>query len=220
MATARKKPAAALLGGQVVTNPGHADLSAHGVTDVVDKLAAPDFSGVAVPPSVEALELLRTMANQLRELLTTAAEAQEAADVANAALSKYQMFTMPEAMEQAGLTEFKLDDGAKLAVKPDLKVGISEANRAAAHAWLRAHGHGSVIKTILEIDVRTLSEIKLEALEKKIVAAGVDPEHKESVHNATLKSLVKEILEAGTTLPPAFSVHQFKKAELKEPKAK
>jgi hypothetical protein len=55
-------------------------------------------------------------------------------------------------------------------------------------------------------------------LKSAIMMHEVIPESLESVHAATLKSLVKELLEKGTTLPPSISVFEFKKAELKEPK--
>ena len=49
---------------------------------------------------------------------------------------------------------------------------------------------------------------------------GLEPEVQESIHAATLKSLVGEMLANGVAVPASISVHQFKKATVKEPKAK
>jgi hypothetical protein len=214
MATRKARPAAALLGGQVVTDPGN-----HYTAPATDQTA--DFSGVITAPNESALDMLRTMATTLREKMREAQRTAEAAEVAAADLTSFQMVALPEAMLLAGVTDFTLSDGSKLSVKEDVKAAITIANREEAHQWLRDHGHGSVIKIFWEIDLRSFTMDQLPAIEEVLrVNLGLEPEAKESVHNATLKSLVKEILEAGTTLPPVFSVHQFKKAELKEPKAK
>ena len=113
-------------------------------------------------------------------------------------------------------------DGCELLVKDDVQTSITVANRPTGYAWLRDNGHGAIIKVDLVVDARALSDTDRQGLRDLIEESefGVAVEDKESVHAATLKSLVKELLEKGTTLPPAISVHQFKKAELKEPKVK
>jgi hypothetical protein len=127
---------------------------------------------------------------------------------------------LPEAMELAGVANYTLSDGTTLMVRPDLKANITIENRPYAHDWLRLHGHGGVIKEAINVDVRTLTEEQRTWLRSAIMEFGVTPESIESIHAATLKSLVKELLEEGTALPPSINVFQFKKAELKEQKAR
>lgn len=179
--------------------------------------AVPDFSSVdAGPPREDHLQMLVTMAATLREKLQDVADAQAELDRLTADLNKFQLFTLPEAMELAGVASYELSDGAKLSVKPDVKASISIENRFYAHEWLREHGHGGVIKEAFNVDVRTLSQEQRDWLRSAITEFGVTPESIESIHASTLKSLVKELLEKGTALPPSISVFQFKKAELKE----
>lgn len=190
----------------------------------------PDFSGVDTPaPQEDHLQMLVTMAQTLRELTNEVADAEQALKQAQERLNKFQLVALPEAMELAGVGEYMMAGpqaqalglaGVKLVVKDDVKASISEENRPYAHAWLREHGHGGVVKAGFKVDLRALDDDDREELRKAIDAHGAVAEDVESVHPATLKSLVKELLEKGTTLPPSISVFQFKKAELKEPKGR
>lgn len=196
--------------GKPMADSGMEDLPPYG--------AAPDFSGEVARSTVNPLALLEPMRDKLRHLIQEAEETAQVAAQAADDLMAYQIVELPEAMQLAGVTELKFSDGAVLKVKPDVKASITEANRPDAHEWLRDHNHGAVIKTFFEVDLRALDDETREALSEHITGLGVEPITKESIHNATLKSLVKELLEKGTTLPASISVHEFKKAELKEPK--
>lgn len=191
---------------------------------------APDFSGVAnTAPREDHLQMLVEMVATLRELEAEVAAAEVALAAKTKRLNDFQLVALPEAMELAGVGEYVLAGpqaqalglaGVKLVVKDDLKASISEANRALAHKWLREHGHGGVVKAGWKIDLRAVDESTIDLLKGAMRVHDIVPEDVESVHPATLKSLVKELLEKGTTLPPSISVFQFKKAELKEPKAR
>lgn len=181
--------------------------------------AQPDFSGVELPATrQDHLQMLQTMADTLREKLNAVADAQAELERLTADLNHFQLIVVPEAMELAGVADFGLIDGTRLQVKDDVKASISIENRPYAHDWLREHGHGAVIKEAMLVDLRALDERTRSQLRIAVEDFGGQPEAVESVHPSTLKSLVKELLEKGTTLPPSFSVFQFKKAELKEPK--
>jgi hypothetical protein len=182
-------------------------------------MADPDFSGINNDtPTEDHLQMLVRMASTLREKLQEVADAQAELDRCTADLNRYQLTVLPEAMELAGVADYTLSDGTKLVVRDDVKASITEANRPFAHKWLRDNGHGGVIKEAYVVDVRTLTEEQREALYAQIMSYDVTAEDVESVHAATLKALVKELLEKGTALPPSFSIFQFKKAELKTAK--
>lgn len=123
---------------------------------------------------------------------------------------------IPEAMAQVGLKEMKLDDGAVLRVRDDVNVYIRKDDVGSAYAWLRDNGLGSIIKSSLEVDLRAIEEP--DALVESLEQRGVECNIKENVHAATLKASIKAMLERGVTPPAAISVHQFKKADIKEPK--
>lgn len=178
---------------------------------------APDFSGVdSGPPREDHLQMLVSMADKLREKLNAVADAQAELDRLTADLNQFQLGVLPEAMELAGVADYTLSDGTRLLVRPDVKASISIENRPFAHEWLRTNGHGGVIKEAFMCDLRPLTPEQREKLRREIMSFEITPESIESVHASTLKSLVKELLEEGTALPPSISVFQFKKAELKE----
>jgi hypothetical protein len=182
--------------------------------------AAPDFSGVeAEPPREDHLQMLGSMAAKLREKINAVADAQAKLDLLTADLNRYQLGVLPEAMELAGVADYTLTDGTRLVMRPDVKASITIDNKPFAHDWLRETGNGGVIKESFVVDLRTLNSAQRTQLYHSIAATyEVLPESIESIHAATLKSLVKELLEKGIALPPSISVFQFKKAELKENK--
>jgi hypothetical protein len=184
--------------------------------------AIADFSGVATVTPANAASMLNDMAFELRKRMAIAEETAAYAKKAADDVLEYQMKILPEAMEQAGLTLFRTDDGFVVEVKPDLKCSIPKEDRVRrdqCFEWLRTAGHGGVIKELYEVDVRTLDEVTKQSLRFFLDDnLGVSYEQKQDVHPSTLKALIKELLEGGTNLPPSFSVHQFKRADLKAPK--
>lgn len=184
--------------------------------------AVADFSGVATTPAANHATMLNDMAFELRKLMAIAEETAAFADKAAKDLAKFQLETLPQAMEQAGLSLFRTEDGFIVEVKEDVQCSIPKEDlqrRMQCFEWLRTAGHGAVIKELYAVDVRTLDDETKQDLARYLdETLGVSFERKEDVHPSTLKSLIKELLGAGTNLPPAFSVHQFKKAGLKAPK--
>lgn len=181
-----------------------------------------DFSGVETNSSASSLDLLATMAATLRQYTAAAQRAAELSDISAHRLFIFQTVTLPEAMQAAGVTAFKLADGAELEVKPDLKTSIPKDHALEAYAWLRANEHGAAIKVDYIVDVRAATDKERAKIKAAVLKAapGLFVEESQSVHSSTLKSLVKELLGEGKILPPCFSVYEFKKAALKEPKVK
>jgi hypothetical protein len=184
-------------------------------------ITQPDFSGeikTEAAPNVLATlaQWVQRIRLQQQVVNTVTAELERA----TAELNRLILVQVPEAMEEAGLTEFKLADGAVLTVKDDLKVSIPLIHQEAAYAWLTANGHGLSIQQTLTVDLRMLEQAERDSLLAVTREEfNVEPVVEQSIHNATLKSLVKETLERGITLPPCFSIYQFKKAGVKETKA-
>ena len=128
---------------------------------------------------------------------------------------------LPELMKEAALEEFKLADGTKLALKSEIKAGITVAHQDAAFRWLEENEFDGIIKT------KVTSEFGRGELEdaKKAVAAleaeGIIAEMNRSVHPATLKSFVKEQLEAGTAIPmDTFGVFEYEIVKATKPRVK
>lgn len=150
---------------------------------------------------------------------------------AKADLKRIEQDDLPDLMRELGIADIKLADGSRVEVLDDVHCGISEERRAEAHAWLTANGFGGLIKTNVSVafdreeaeEARELAARLREELEQDVALA-------ESVHPATLKSFVKEQLEAeanpdrkpGSPVLPreTFAVFQFAKAKVHAAKAK
>ena len=170
------------------------------------------------------LERLMTLAENARELALEI----EKAEVALAELQgKHQKITqrqLPELMEALGMEKFKLKTGEEVSVKDDIKCGLTEEHKPKAWEWLESKGYDGIIKTVVNVPYGRGEVGKAKELISKLAAEfGVDADLSRSVHYQTLKSFVKERLEAGdlpSDMLAVFSVYEFKEAKIKAPAAK
>ncbi len=132
------------------------------------------------------------------------------------AVRKIEQEDLPELMQELELEEFKMEDGSRVSVMKDITCGISEANKRQAHGWLVSNEFGGIIKTEVKVPFEAG---KLD--EAGEFAAENGGELKEFVHPMTLKSFLKERLEAGTALPTeAFGIRAFNRVKIELPKVK
>lgn len=109
---------------------------------------------------------------------------------------------LPELMDSAQVKATTSQTGKKVEIADDVKGGISEENKPAAFAWLRANNEETIIKNVIEIGLtrgqdNTAGEIIAYLKEKW----GIEAERKETVHYQTLVAWLRRKLEAGAELP-------------------
>lgn len=179
---------------------------------------APDAALQAEPATLERLTLLAT---QARELELTVAELSAKLAEEQSKYDKIMRDRIPTIMEELGMMEFKLVDGSVVSWKEDVKCGITEENKPTAFSWLEDNDYDAIIKTRVGADFGKGEMEAARQLLALIEANGVSASLDRSVHNATLKSFVKERLEAGDNIPIAtFGIFPFKMAKIKAPAAK
>ena len=148
--------------------------------------------------------------------------------LAKESLRKIAEEDLPEAMREAGMLSFTLGNGFKVDVKDNVRASITEANKPAAHAWLREHGYEALIKSeVAVIFPRTESGAMPDVLEELRKRFGEDRvDAKESVHPQTLLAWLRErMAEAGDAekrveIPfDLFSANFFSAAKITPPKA-
>lgn len=156
----------------------------------------------------------------LRQADVAAAEA--ALTAAKEALREVETVDLPELMKEVGLSSFTMPDGTRIEVRNEISCAITVEKRPEAHAWLRSHGFGGLIKTEVAASFAAgESELALEAAESIADAFEREVDVIEVVHPATLKSWVKEQIEAGTPPPfELFGVFPYDKAKATMPKPK
>ena len=124
---------------------------------------------------------------------------------------------LPQAMQQCGLDTFgnaELGVDVELENKVDAK--IPQKFEEQAYGWLQDNGHGSLIKSILQVSFDKGEYDKLQTIIDAAATAGLPTEGKRSIHASTLKSFVKSMLEDGKELPlEYFGVFQRTVAKIK-----
>ena len=153
--------------------------------------------------AVKMAELLVQLRNNVERLTDELKTAKED-------MRRVEQEDLPDLMQELGLQTFKLASGEVVDVKPDVECGISEERRARAHAWLTENGFGGLIKTeVIARFGRDEHDAAVAAAEK------INGEMVERVHPATLKSFVKEQMEAGRAIPfDLFAIHPFNRVKI------
>jgi hypothetical protein len=110
---------------------------------------------------------------------------------------------LPEAMDAANCAEFKdKDTGKKITIKEAVTASISKNNAIKAHAWLREHGHESLIKNEIIVPLgKGLDNVAGEIITRLKTEFDVEPERRENVHAQTLGAFCREQLGMGVDLP-------------------
>lgn len=173
-----------------------------------------------VAPSEATLERLTSLKNQSSDL----ADRIQQMSIDLAELQEEQVkilrVSIPNIMEELQIKEFKMQDGSIISLVDSINASIKEENRPGAFRWLTANDYDGIIKTkvVSEFGKGEIEDARKaqEAVEKAGFMCSLD----QAIHPATLKSFVKERLEAGDKLPQEFTVFQFKEAKIKTPKAK
>jgi hypothetical protein len=180
--------------------------------------AAWELEGAALQ---EALERLAAMGKQLVEAAAKVEEAEAALRKAKDDHARLERADMPNLMRELKLTEVRLDDKTLITCKEEVQGAISEERRAAAHAWLREHHFGGLIRCAVSVPFGAdEGDASLAAAKQISEELGRETSVDERVHPQTLKSFVKERLAAGDEdFPRAlFGVFTFDRAVVKLPK--
>lgn len=134
---------------------------------------------------------------------------------------------LPDLMRQLRMQDFTLTTGEKITIKEELKCGISDDNRPAAYAWIRANGGGPLIKSVLVVEVQKARnqeeldqiEEKVVKIEEKIKEGGFKSIRDETIHAQTLKAFVNEKNSKGVPIDrKALGVFDFRESKIKRKK--
>jgi len=105
--------------------------------------------------------------------------------------------TLPEAMAEAGMRKFVMEDGSMIEVKPFYGASISKARQAEAFQWLRDNNLDDLIKSTVSVRFGRGEAELCTRLISLLGTQGFSPEQAEKVEPQTLKAWVKERVEKG-----------------------
>lgn len=134
-------------------------------------------------------------------------------------LKYVQSEALPAALAEAGVTEFTLNNGFSIKVKPHYYASISADNKEQAFRWLEDHKLDSVIKNVVKCSFNKGDNQQAKLAMEELSLLGFNPEQEMSVHHMTLKSLVKDLFERGVEFPlDLFGAGVVNKAMIKSGK--
>jgi len=186
------------------------------------------------PASEDLLTRIGQCAAKLSEQDSIVADLSEQLKRAEDTRKEIARDILPTLMDEAMMTSFTLESGAHLDVVTKVSAKIKEDQRDGAMQWLDDNGHGGIIKGEVKVTVPRDQKDVMTAIEQ-LLAGGLDQGDveecinkintfsgkvsvKEDVHPSTLKSFVKEVLEAddGTFPRDMFGVFEFREIKIKD----
>jgi flagellar hook-length control protein FliK len=124
---------------------------------------------------------------------------------------------LPDAMQQAGLTQITLSSGEKISINEFYNAHISKANQEKAYEWLVTNGHEGLIKNEVLLKFGREETEVVDQTVSALQSRGLSPEVRQSVHPSTLKAFVKEQITNGNDIPTEpFGIYIGTKATIKK----
>ena len=110
---------------------------------------------------------------------------------------------IPELLAEQGLSEIKLSDGSKVAVKKEFRCTLpkDEVKRELAYKWLRNEKLGDIIKNNIFVTFGKGEDNKAKQLLDLAAENGFQPQQKSDAAWNTLTALYQERVESGLDMP-------------------
>ena len=123
--------------------------------------------------------------------------------------------TIPNLMQQAGVSLIKLKDGSSVEIKPFYAARIPSSKVEEAFEWLRTNGHGDLIKNNIMLTFGRKQDNEAKSLVAELRERGHNVIKAENVEPMTLKAFVKEQIQGGKNVPAdLFGVYVASKTKI------
>lgn len=116
-------------------------------------------------------------------------------------LRRMQEEELPEMMSQMGVNSVEFTDGNSAKIETSIHCGIPKNSEEEAFKWLQEHNLGDLIKNEMKIKFGRKEGNLLGDVKDTIEKLGLNYEQKSSVHNMSLKAVVKEQMSSANPLP-------------------
>ena len=154
--------------------------------------------------------------HQLNELQSQLKEKEEAISLLKHKIRDLEERIIPEMMQEAGVDSLVLTNGKKVNVKPFYGAKIPIERQDEAFDWLRAKGHGDMIKNSITANLDRGQDNLASELVKVCQQHGFNYSQKMKVEPMTLKAWARERVEKGEELPfDLFGIYIANRATIK-----
>lgn len=168
-----------------------------------------------IPSNAEITEIAALATQQLHQERIVA-ECEIELKKWQAALRQTQEIDLPNAMQQAGVSEIKLPSGQKISIKDGITASVPKANKLEVCAWLREHGFGDIVSEDVTVSFGRGEEEQARDAANRLRALGLHPELTTDVNTARLKALIAEQMGKGIEVPlELFGAVTWTKAVIK-----
>ena len=125
--------------------------------------------------------------------------------------------TIPNLMQEAGVTQLILSNGTSVTVSPFYGARISNDRKEEAFQWLRANNFADLIRNNVEVSFTAGDDAKAQQVLELLKKEGHRPVQKQEVNAMQLKQWAREQIEKGVTVPvDLFSIYVADRTKLKQ----
>jgi hypothetical protein len=166
--------------------------------------------------SDDKLEELSKLVHEFKELESAIEEEEEYLKGMREKYDAIGMGKIPDLFDSLSLSQIKLKTGELVEIKRDFAASITAEKQEACFKWLKDNGHEGLIKHDVVTTIKKGETKEYEELLGQLSKLGVTYTDKSYVHPMTLKSFVKEQINAGANFPQEqFSVFPIRKTKIK-----
>ena len=123
---------------------------------------------------------------------------------------------IPNLMQEAGVSEFKLADGSSVSIKPFYAAKIPVSKTDEAFQWLTGNGYGDLIKNTVSLNFGKSEDNLANSLVEDLKSKGHNVSQKKKVAPQPFKAFVKEAIQNGQNVPmDLFGVYISNKTTIK-----
>lgn len=164
----------------------------------------------------DKLEELSKLVHEFKELETAIEEEEEYLKTMKEKYDAIGMGKIPDLFDSLNLSELRLKTGEKIEIKRDFAASITSENQEVCFKWLKDHGHESIIKHDVVTTIKKGEIKEYEELLQYLNKVGVTYADKSYVHPMTLKSFIREQINAKVQFPQEqFKVFPIRKTRIK-----
>lgn len=123
---------------------------------------------------------------------------------------------IPNLMEELNIKKWEFNDGTEISLSPFYGAKLSQERKQECFEWLRANGHGALIKNFITVDLGMKKDQVAQKVLDYLKSLNISSEVKEDVHSQTLKAWFKGEIEEGRSVPSdLFQTYVTNRAKLK-----
>ena len=169
----------------------------------------------ALLESGDLLERISKLGRALVEEQLALAAAEETTKAINARIKDLAEKRIPDAMREARMTSFQLDDGTRIKLESHVYGSLTGARKEDALKWLRENGYTDIIKSEVGVSFAKGEDQQRTGLLELLNKAGFVATSAESVHSSTLKAWLKERRAAQEAIPDElFAAYDVTRAKV------